>query len=185
MSAVKPNSQAARSSVRAVLPMPSSMRELLQLLTLRDPAQPLSTLFERVDTAGVTPARVALLVHGHVPDDPARVLPPAQYDARVHLHDAVQSAEFQAGIVRTLLTSFPEKRRDVFIHIPKCAGTDFTFNLAPRRLTVPHNLQSPDWISRDEMLDTAIDIVRNAPFYDAFFVYGHIEFSRFVETIGR
>ena len=46
----------------------------------------------------------------------------------------------QPRIVEMILNAHPEKRRLIFVHIPKCAGTDLTANLGTRYPTVHQTL---------------------------------------------
>jgi hypothetical protein len=172
---------------RLPLRTPQNRRQLLELLAIHPPAQDLSKLFDRLDLAGATASMIDQLVHGRVPDASAQPVDGPVvadgYDPRAHLLAAMRSSEFQTGILWTLLRSFPEKRRDIFIHIPKCAGTDLVATLAERRLSIPAVLAEEAWTSKDDLLHALIEIMKILPFYDDFFVSGHIELARFVDAV--
>ena len=52
----------------------------------------------------------------------------------------------QSTIIETALQAYPEKRRLIFIHVPKCAGTDLSINLRAKFPAALHqSLTSPDW----------------------------------------
>ncbi len=169
---------------RIPLRMPRSMRELLHLLSLHPPGQDIAVTLARVDVRGVTPSDVYRLVHGRAPGEVDEAIAGHEYDARRHLRDALLSAEFRATCLRRLLSAFAGLRREVFIHVPKCAGTDLILNVAPQRLGIAHMLTQPGWLSPAELLVAIGDLVRAAPLYDEIFVYGHIEFGEYVDTCG-
>lgn len=52
----------------------------------------------------------------------------------------------QSTIIETTLRAYPEKRRLIFIHVPKCAGTDLSINLRAKfPATLHQSLTSPGW----------------------------------------
>jgi hypothetical protein len=69
----------------------------------------------------------------------------ASYHPCGHFRAALLSDEFRRNVVQGLLAAFPEKGRNVFIHVPKCAGTDLIFNLVHRFLPLPKILEVKDW----------------------------------------
>ena len=64
----------------------------------------------------------------------------------------------QPRIVEMILNAHPEKRRLIFVHVPKCAGTDLTANLGTRYPTVHQTLADPNW-TPPERLQAAVDAV--------------------------
>ena len=166
------------------LRMPQSGRELIQLMTLYDPTLGLQDLISRINLTGVTPTSIFQLVHGRSPESISKALSDDAYDPGKHFSAALLSSEFQNNIMRLLLASYPEKSREVFIHIPKCAGTDLVLNVASRRLGVPQMLGLDGWISKEEFLTALSNFARAAPFYDDLFVYGHIELNDYVALAG-
>ena len=159
---------------RLPLPMPRTARELFQLLALYEPSEGLAALFDRVDMSNVQPHHIYRLVHGRAPEGIEQGMRAGDYDPRLHLAAALLSPEFRSNILGALLRAFPEKRRDVFIHIPKCAGTDLVLNLGPGRLSIPKMLEDQHWVDDAELLETLRAIARAVPYYDTWFVFGHM-----------
>jgi hypothetical protein len=58
------------------------------------------------------------------------------------LKTTLESEEFQQNIVGLILNSYPEKRRLIHIHIPKCAGTHLRARLELKYPTVRKGLGS-------------------------------------------
>ena len=169
---------------RLPLPMPRTMRELFQLFTLYDPAEGLAVLLDRLDFAGVTPYQIYQIVHARAPEQPELVARPERYDPRAHLEAALCSAEFQEKVLRHTLQAFPEKRRNVFIHVPKCAGTDLILNLGQRHLSLPKMIELENWVTKAELFEALCRLVQAVPYYETFFVYGHIPLGFYIDSVG-
>lgn len=167
-------------------PAPRSLRETFQLFSLYDSEQGLPALLDRLDLAGVRPDQICRAVLGRPPQDISEATPDRGYDPRRHLQDALLSTEFQSRIVGNLLVAYPEQRRDVFIHVPKCAGTDLILNVGQQRqrLPLPVMLGNEPWISKDELFRTIRSLVQVLPYRDTFFVYGHIALDTYVDAAG-
>ncbi|HVH82471.1 MAG TPA: hypothetical protein VM782_23955, partial [Stellaceae bacterium] len=163
--------------------MPGTPRELFELLGLYEPAEGLDALLNRLNIAGITPQHIYRVVHRRPPESVERAFAPADYDPAQHLKAALLSSEFRENLLSGLLLAFPEKHREVFIHIPKCAGTDLILNLAPNRLTIPKVLEDTRWVSEPEFFDALRGIIRAIPYYDAFFIYGHMVLGNYVELV--
>jgi hypothetical protein len=164
--------------------MPRTMRELLQLFALYDPEKGLAALFDRLDFSDVRPHQIYQIAHRRLPESMDLALRRKGYDAREHLTAALHSAEFQENILRNILISFPEKSRDVFIHVPKCAGTDLILNIGPRRLVLPKMIEVESWVDKPELFLALRDLIQAMPYYDRLFVYGHIPLSYYADRVG-
>src|SRR4051812_4099566 len=168
---------------RLPLPMPRTTRELFELFALARPGD-LPGLLDRLDFSGVIPHQVYQLVHERAPERLDLFMRPAGYDARKHMEAALLSAEFQQKVLPHLLHAFPEKRRDVFIHVPKCAGTDLILNIGARQLSLPKMLEEEGWVSKQQLFEALRCLVQAVPYYENFFVYGHMSLGSFVRRIG-
>jgi len=166
------------------LPAPRSIRDVFHLLAQYDRAKGLDALLDRIDFAGVTPAMIAQAVMGRPLRDRKAAIPGNEFDARAALKGAILSREFRATILPTFLATFPDLARDVFIHVPKCAGTDLVMNLGRRQMPLPSVLESDGWISDDAFLSVIGGLTRSLPFQDRIFVYGHMEFASYLDRCG-
>lgn len=167
-----------------MLPAPRSTRELLELLRFYDRTWGLTPLLDRIDFSDVQPLQIYLTALGRLPEsvEMAAPFPPESYSARQNLWDAVLSEEFQRGIVIKLLTAFPEKSRLLFVHIPKCAGSDLANNLANRYPYLAQRLSEPDWTPREKFLDEVKQLSLELPFSDKIFIHGHFTLSWFASN---
>jgi hypothetical protein len=83
------------------------------------------------------------------------------------------AAPDQARVVEMILNAHPEKRRLIFVHIPKCAGTDLTANLGTRYPVIHQTLADSNW-TPPERLQAAVDEVeQRLQQADAILVAGH------------
>jgi hypothetical protein len=166
------------------LPAPRSTRDLFHLLAQFDSHAGLDALLARVDFTAVGPAEISQVVMGHPLHDRRLAVPDAGFDARSAFKDALLSASFRSQILPSFLQSFPELTRDIFVHVPKCAGTDLTMNLGRRQMPLPSVLESPGWLSDDEFLSVIGGLARALPFHKRIFVYGHMEFATYLDRCG-
>jgi hypothetical protein len=173
-----------RSLRNLPLPMPKNLSQTFDLLGLYDPAQGIEKLLSRVDVRGVRPKQVYNAVLRRPPDNLDMALPPPGYDARRHFEAAIGAPEFQRALMHNYLEIFADKHRDIFIHIPKCAGTDLVLNLAPGRLSFPKVLIHGEWVSPDEFLTAVSGLVQAARFYSQIFIYGHMQVGEYFDIAG-
>jgi 2-polyprenyl-6-hydroxyphenyl methylase/3-demethylubiquinone-9 3-methyltransferase len=79
----------------------------------------------------------------------------------------------QPRIVEAILQAHPEKRRLIFVHIPKCAGTDLTTNLGKRYPTIHQTLGIPDWTPPERLQGAVDEIEQKVLEADTILVAGH------------
>lgn len=166
------------------LPAPGTPRDTFSLLTLLTWHPSLKVLLDRVDFTGVTPLQVYWAVLGRSPDPTELREYLGNYDARSHFHAALQSPEFQRRSPTLFLNAFPEKQRLVFIHLPKCAGTDFEMLISPRFVSIPEALRSSKWFSTTKLLETLSGYADVGRFTETVLYYGHINFEVLRAEIG-
>ncbi|HEX3536699.1 MAG TPA: hypothetical protein VHU15_08020 [Stellaceae bacterium] len=165
------------------LPAPENLRELFRLFSKYDAAQGLASLISRIDFGTVNPRQVYYCVHGRAPERLRAIMVQPGYSAEKHFVAAITSAEFQARVIWHFLNAFPEKRRLLFVHVPKCAGSDLSHHLASRFLTLPHRLTSDAWVARTELFETLRQLVLGVEDASALFVHGHIELERYLSAV--
>lgn len=165
---------------------PHTLREFFQLLGSSGPKATLDVALDLIDFTGITPIEICELLHGRAadPESVQDALLGATYDPRQHVREAFLSPEFRSRVVSKFLTAFSAMPRDVFIHVPKCAGTDLIFNLVQRQLPLPKVLEIGEWIKDDDYFAALAGIARAAPFFERVFVYGHMELGEYADTCG-
>jgi hypothetical protein len=164
--------------------MPRSQPELFQTLALYNPHIGWDTFTGMIDFNGVTPRHICQVVLGRPLETAERALPQENYDARKHFREALLSREFRTRILKSFLQAYPSKGRDVFIHVPKCAGTDLILNLGQRSLPLPKMLEFDGWMSDDAFLELIGGLARAAMTSERFFVYGHMRLGGYAESVG-
>jgi hypothetical protein len=166
-----------------LLPVPLDPRATLQLFTMFDPTQGLYPLLARVDFGRRRPAShmhyAAFGEYPLVPDIGASL---GDYKARDYLNDLLYSRRFQDGIIPAVLRAFEAKRRLLFVHIPKCAGSDLSMHLARRYPSIHQRLMEPPWTPKEALFRSLSNIIRELAFGDSVFVRGHINLSYFIEN---
>lgn len=163
-------------SSRQSLPAPQSPRELLLALKHYDDEKGLDAFLERFDFAGVSPHQVYASVLGRLPESAQVAATPADYDPRQHLKQMLLSSEFQSGLIMHLLRAFPEKQRLVFVHVPKCAGSDLASHLMRRYegAFIGQLDQDPLHIAPERLPWRLQMLIANLHRHDTIAVTGHI-----------
>jgi hypothetical protein len=165
-----------------IVPAPVDPRTLFQLFMLFDPATELYPLLCRLDFGRVRPSHLDYSVFGQVPEVYPRGLDWSPALARDYLNDLLYSARFQQSVLAYALRAFPEKRRLMFVHIPKCAGSDLSFHLVSRFPSLEQRLMDETLTSKGEMFEALGGFVRELAFADAVFVRGHIPLNLYVDA---
>src|SRR5438874_907297 len=157
-----------RLPVQPRLRRPDTDRELFELLSLCGSVNELDTLVSRIDFSGAGPADICRIVHGRAPaltDLRKQKL----YEPKQHFLGALFSDEFRQTLLQRFLTAFADKRRLVFLHVPKCAGTDLSLNLATRNLSLPTAVDT--YGTNEEVLNYCIRLSREILYSEDLFVY--------------
>ena len=164
--------------------LPRTQPELFTLLGHLTIERGLDGLLDLVDFTGVTPADTYRAVYGRPPDHVETAIAAPDYDPRSYFKQALLSQEFRQRLLPNFLTAFPQQGRDVFIHVPKCAGTDLILSLSNRHLPLPKMLEIGGWVSDDEFLYAVAGLARAVPFHDRIFVHGHMELGHYIASAG-
>ena len=161
--------------------MPSSPRRLLELFLLFKEERGLESMLDRIDFTDVDPKQAIFAALGRLsepsdfrPDRPAKRL----------LQQALHSPEFQTNIIRLIFEAFPEKRRKIFIHVPKCAGTDLAANLSPAifPVAINYSLTATNWTSHSQLFSKIRDIILELHFSEDIFLHGHLPLSYLINN---
>ena len=166
------------------IPAPRTIREVFHLLAQLDRDSSLDTLLSRVDFTSIGPAEISQIVMGRPLYSRQNALRGSDFDARSSFRNAILSEQFRSQILPSFLQSFPELERDIFVHVPKCAGTDLVMNLGRRQMPLPSIMESPGWLSDEEFLSILGGLVRALVFHKRIFVYGHMELGNYLDRCG-
>lgn len=164
-----------------VLPSPGRPREVMELLSLYDSRVGLFNLLSQVDFSDRTLAQIGYAALGAMAAASAQPQTWDRAQARDAMNNLLLSPEFQHNILRLFLDAFPEKRRLLFVHIPKCAGSDLSSHLVTRYPSIPERLRAPQWTGKDALLSELAELVRRLRYSDSVFVRGHINLAEYLE----
>ena len=162
---------------------PRNSRTLFNLFATYDPARGLEELLFRLDVTGIEPHHVFQSILGRQPDSLKASRKPDSYNARNHIRGALHSEEFQRKIISLMLAAYPEKQRLLFVHVPKCAGTDLRIGLSARYPTLGLGLTSPEWTSRQQLYDAIHQAAVGMQFSDTILLHGHERLAGAVDRV--
>jgi hypothetical protein len=133
----------------------------------------------RFDLEKMSPRQIYYIVHGRMPDS----LVAATGDLRDEISDifvaALCSDEFRTSFISRFLASFPEKKRIIFVHIPKCAGSTLSAYLVGRYVSLLTDLQNPKIINDADFFRSIKDLVLESLVSDTVYVHGHTHLSTY------
>jgi hypothetical protein len=164
--------------------MARSRQELFNLLAFYDPRGTWCDFVSRIDFTGITPPQICQVVLDRPPASIELAMAPDDYDAAAHFQSALTSAEFRQNFQAIFLQTYPDKARDVFIHVPKCAGTDLILNLGRRSVPLPKMLEIDSWVGDTAFLEIIAGLARAAASNDRLFAYGHMRLDEYVARSG-
>jgi hypothetical protein len=156
---------------------PRSQREVIRMLALYEEQTGLDGLLARFDFSAIAPWMLDRIVLGQPNREPR---PPADTDPAEHVKALLLSNPFRQFALRNLLDAFPEKPRVLFVHVPKCAGTDLTASLQERYFSIDGAVENPGWFTPERRLAYLRGVVLAAEFVDTLFVRGHVPLRYYV-----
>jgi hypothetical protein len=155
---------------------------MFELFTTYDPELGLDDLLARLDVTDIQPRNVYHAILGRRPESLAAARIPEDYIPRDHLRGTLRSSEFQRKSIRLMLDAYPEKRRLLFVHVPKCAGTDLRIGLSTRYPALDLGLPDPEWTTGSRLFEALHDAVLGLHFSDTLLLHGHV---RIVDCVDR
>lgn len=162
-------------------PAPRTPRELFALFALLDAEKGLPSLLSRLDFADVPRRQLVAAATGERPTTPKAAIDGDSFNARAALAALLNGADFQAKIRETILNAWPEKRRAIFIHIPKCAGTDLIAGLRRRYPMLHNHLAIPEITGKPELFAHLRDLAIAIPLLDTIAAAGHVPLRWYLE----
>jgi hypothetical protein len=156
-----------------LMPSPRDTRALFELLYWYDERLGLSPMLRRLDIDGCEPWQLHYSVFGRLPETPLTLPDGERYYPHDHLNEMLLDEAFQADLLPLLLHAYKEKQRSIFLHIPKCAGTDLSNKLKTRYPWMDFNIMDARWTSKDAMLRHLSRLVTQLRFADRIYLCGH------------
>jgi hypothetical protein len=150
----------------------------LRLFLRYDPDQGLDHFFASVDWSTASSRQLAHAFLGRPP------LPGASHltDPAAEARRLFESDEFRHGLLRRVLMALPGKQRLLFVHLPKCAGTDFEVAMRPVH---PSLHQGLDWIGATDAAELAKRLhafMRHVQQAHTVFVGGHVPLPWYLDN---
>ncbi len=164
-----------------VIPAPADPASLFRLFNCYEKTRGLSSILYRSDFRNTRRAQLDYAVYGEFGSDiiPGRSW--TEQEARDHLESLLYSARFQRHIITHVLRAFPEKRRFIFLHIPKCAGTDLTSHLETRHPAVSKYWAEESWTKKADLFLSLANLIRDLQFSSSIFASGHVTLNYYSE----
>jgi hypothetical protein len=164
-----------------MLKAPTSLRETVLLLGQARRKQGLAEILGQVDWSGVTRRQLVHAFLDRPPASAAEILEGPDFNARATAIELFGSPDFRAGLAPRLLQIFQNKRRLLFVHVPKAAGTDF---MSAMRRALPHvgnELADPELVSADMLLRRLARLGAAIRQSETIFMGGHIPLNWFLD----
>ncbi len=157
-----------------VIPAPRNSRELFQMFLLYDGDLGIEALVDKLHFDSADRRQIYFSALGRAPENPALSLTPPGYNPAAHLRDTLLSREFQQSFHKLLCRAFPEYKRSIFLHIPKCAGTDLAAILRQNTPSIAYSLVDENWTPKPALFAAIRKIVLELNFSRALCLYGHL-----------
>jgi hypothetical protein len=156
---------------------PRDPRSLFELFATCQPPRGLDDLLATLDVTGIEPRHIYHAVLGRRPETLQATRKPDPYNARDHMRGALVSPEFQRKVISLILNAYPEKQRLLFVHVPKCAGTDLRIGLSTRYPALDIGLTQPNWTSQQQLFAGIHEVALGLRFTDTILLHGHIRLA--------
>jgi hypothetical protein len=160
---------------------PRDPRSLFELFATYDPARGLEDLLGSLDVTGIDPRHIYHSILGRRPETLQATKRPQNYSVRDHMRGALISPEFQRKIIPLILNAYPEKQRLLFIHVPKCAGTDLRIGLSTRYPALDIGLTRSEWTSTQQLFAAIHEVALGLRFSDTILLHGHIRITAAID----
>ena len=155
------------------LPPPRTPRALMELFALYLPGTGLDGMLAPVDLATLDREGVFTAVLGQAGKQRMAAPVEGQYDPAFHLRAMLHGPAFRARARSLLLHAYPGKRRLLFVHIPKCAGSDLTTLLRLRYPALRQQIFGVEGVPAEKMFRELRDCVLGLRFSDTVACVGH------------
>ena len=159
------------------LPPPLNQRELFELLSLYEPEEGLYGFLRHFDLCKWSAKHARYAALGQL----GTTLNKSSTAVADYFTELLLSSEFQSSLIPSLLTAYPEKRRLLFVHIPKCAGTDLREILRRHYPSLDYQVMDPEWYGKPQLFSELRSFVRIVRFYDSIFLRNHIPLNYYIK----
>jgi hypothetical protein len=134
-------------------PLPIKQRDVFDLIVAQGRQPSFQALLRSVEMKSADPRALTFVMLGRWPTEPELTALPTPYQPKLHLRHLLQSPEFRQTFVRRLLDAFPDRRRLLFVRIPRSAGAHVLATAANRHPIMPHGIADAPDMSLQGLLD--------------------------------
>jgi hypothetical protein len=164
-----------------IVAAPQTARQMLLAFGMYDTEKGLPSLMGRLDFTGVTRRQAYFSVLGRAPERAGMAVDGPDFHARRVVANTLQGDEFQTRIREIVLGAFPDKRRSIFVHIPKCAGTDLQTLLKRRYPFLPQQLTIPEMTPKPALFEHLRHFASGVALSDWIAISGHVPLRWYTE----
>lgn len=156
-------------------------RDLIEAFESYENLNSLDEIANQIDDDIANPTGIYLLSLGRLPENPDMCRPSSSYCPREHLRQVLLSSEFQSKVIAGLLNHFGEYERELYVHIPRCGGTDLRVVLGDVLFPLPKDLALEEWTEKEALLQhlRRFACARKTPPLK-FFVCGHFTLGEYI-----
>lgn len=133
-------------------PAPRRSRDLFNILMGLGEHATLQTLARGTDLRDADPRHVVFAALDRWPDAQELSACASDYNARQHLRSLVTSQEFYGHIGRRICDAYPERPRQCFVRLPRCAGEHFLKSVGRSHPALPPSLAGASNTPRPELV---------------------------------
>ena len=151
---------------------PRTSRELLGMFAAYDKKHGLASVFDRISDHASDISQIYWAMFSRWPT-PSEIREMSKLTSREVYESLVSSKDFQTNIVKFVLNSYPEKRRFLFVHVPKCAGSDLSNILSKVVPSIYQDLSKQAWTPPERLFTVLHELVLDVGRADGIFVRGH------------
>jgi hypothetical protein len=160
-------------------PAPTCPREFFTLFESYTPDKGLDGLMQEIDPSSVEPRHIYFALHARAPERRQFAIAGADFVPADRFARAFRSDEFRRNIIPRFLEAFPEKRRLLFIHIPKTAGSELSARFMQHFPHLSSQELAPGWGDDETICRALKDAVTRLRQSDSLFVCGHNTLERY------
>jgi len=161
--------------------LPTSLRETFESFRFYRREFAENGVLMDVDTSNYSARQIFHACHGRAPGSLEETLAHQKYTGRELFVAAVSSDEFQQKCVQRFVASFPEKSRMVFVHIPKCAGSDMSTHLIGRFPSLNTKIIDTELTDKMQLFDAIKDVSLEISISDFVYIHGHTHLQTYVD----
>jgi hypothetical protein len=151
---------------------PRTSREMLGMFAGYEEKQGLASVLDRIDHHPSDVSQIYWAVLSRWPD-PSEYRDKSTLTSRAVYESLILSKDFQTNIVKYLLEAYSDKRRFLFVHVPKCAGSDFSNILSQVVPSIHQTLSVEAWTSPERLFAVLRNLVLDLERATGILVHGH------------